>query len=202
MTSPRCSICGSTHYGLIWRELLYVTSQRGSLSFSNSFERLLFLFFQPSRLAFPGLPSFFISWILVLMHVFFVVILCALYSPVLPYMSLYTLLFNKILSLSLSAGGEASCFHIWLRPAGGEASGLQPSGIDSPTLFPLLSPPSLGTSPSCKPSAFGVGLRHARGFASDRALAAAFSATCGISLEKYMFRFMYNCTCAYMYVDP
>src|SRR6218665_2538210 len=33
--------------------------------------------------------------------------------------------------------------------------------------------------------AFGVGLRHARGFASDRALAAAFSATCGISLEKY-----------------
>ena len=33
-----------------------------------------------------------------------------------------------------------------------------------------------------------VGLRHARGFASDRALAAAFSATCGISLEKYMFR--------------
>src|SRR6218665_1852469 len=36
--------------------------------------------------------------------------------------------------------------------------------------------------------AFGVGLRHARGFASDRALAAAFSATCGINLEKYMFR--------------
>src|SRR6218665_4046680 len=64
-----------------------MTSQRASLSFSNSFKRLLFLFSQPSRLAFPGLPSFFISWILVLMHVFFVVILCALYSPLLPYMS-------------------------------------------------------------------------------------------------------------------
>src|SRR6218665_3270392 len=47
-------------------ELLYVTSQRGSLSFSNSFKRLLFLFSQPSRLAFPGLPSFFISSILFL----------------------------------------------------------------------------------------------------------------------------------------
>src|SRR6218665_1505778 len=45
-------------------------------------------FSQPSRLAFPGLPSFFLSWILVLMHVFLVVILCALYSPLLPYMSL------------------------------------------------------------------------------------------------------------------
>src|SRR6218665_2506440 len=66
--------------------LLYVTSQRGSLSFSNSFKRLFALFTQPSHLAFPGLPSFFISWILVLMHVFFVVILCALYSPLLPYM--------------------------------------------------------------------------------------------------------------------
>src|SRR6218665_1113846 len=45
---------------------------------------------------------FFISWILVLMHVFFVVILCALYSPLLPYISLKTLLFNKVFSLSLS----------------------------------------------------------------------------------------------------
>ena len=129
-----------------------MTSQRGSLSFSNSFKRLLFLFSQPSRLAFPGLPSFFISWILVLMHVFFVVILCALYSPLLPYMSIclyklsylirYSLSLSISLSLSLSVGGEASCFHRWLRPAGGEASGLQPSGIDSPTLFHLLSPPS------------------------------------------------------------
>src|SRR6218665_4157636 len=56
------------------------------------------------------------------------------------------------------AGGEASGFHrclrLALRPLGGEASGLQPSGIDSPTLFPLLSPPSLGRpSPSCRPSA-------------------------------------------------
>src|SRR6218665_1089349 len=40
------------------------------------------------------------------------------------------------LSLSLSQRQRQS-------PAGGEASGLQPSGIDSPALFPLLSPPSL-----------------------------------------------------------
>src|SRR6218665_1479856 len=90
-------------------ELLYVTSQRGSLSFSNSFKRLLFLFSQPSRLAFPGLPSFFISWILVLMHMCFVVILCALHSPLLPYMS-YKLshLIRYSLSLSLSLSVSVS----------------------------------------------------------------------------------------------
>src|SRR6218665_896516 len=82
---------------------------------------------------------------------------------------------------------STDAFASGLRPAGGEASGLPPSGIHSPILFPLLSPPSLGTSPSCMPSAY-VGLRHARGFASDRVLAAAFYATCGISLEKHMFR--------------
>src|SRR6218665_1226561 len=93
---------------------------------------------------------------------------------------------------------STDAFASGLRPAGGEASGLQPSGIDSPTLFPLLSPPSLppslppsGLRPPAglrrRPSAY-VGFHHARGFASDRALAAAFSATCGISLEKYMFR--------------
>src|SRR6218665_3826078 len=88
---------------------------------------------------------------------------------------------------------STDAFASGLRTVGGEASGLQPSGIDSPTLFPLLSPPSL---PSSLPwdfallQAFGVGLRHSRGFASDRALAAAFSATCGISLEKYMFRLL------------
>src|SRR6218665_2231637 len=80
-------VCEMQHLRL-YALSLYVTSQRGSLSFSNFFKRLLFLFSQPSRLAFPGLPSFFISWILVLLHVFFVVILCALYSPLLPYMSL------------------------------------------------------------------------------------------------------------------
>src|SRR6218665_3951728 len=51
-------------------------------------------------------------------------------------------------------------------------------------------PPSGLRPPAClwrRPSAY-VGLRHARGFASDRALAAAFSATCGISIEKYKFR--------------
>src|SRR6218665_409006 len=86
-------VCEMQHLRLyaLWLDLeliAYVTSQRGSLRFSNSFKRLLALFSQPSRLAFPGLPSFFISWILVLMHVFFVVILCALYSPLLPYISL------------------------------------------------------------------------------------------------------------------
>src|SRR6218665_1813767 len=94
------AVCGGfdTDYGsseplktlvmLCYVMLCYVTSQRGSLSFSNSFKQLLALFSQPSRLAFPDLSSFFSSWILVLMHVFFVVILCALYSPLLPYMSL------------------------------------------------------------------------------------------------------------------
>src|SRR6218665_416533 len=52
---------------------------------------------------------------------------------------------------------STDAFASGLRPVGGEASGLQPSGIDSPTLFPLLSPPSLppslGTSPSCMRSA-------------------------------------------------
>src|SRR6218665_2174639 len=89
---------------------------------------------------------------------------------------LYKLSYLIRYSLSLSAGGEAYCFHRWLLPGGGEASGLQPSGIDSPTLFPLLSPPSLPRGFALL-QAFGVGLRHARGFASDRALAAAFSAT-------------------------
>src|SRR6218665_1886228 len=76
-------VCEMQHLRLyaLWLDLeliavlLYVTSQRGSLSFSNSFKRLLFLFSQPSRLAFPGLPTLFISSILVLMHVFFVGIL-------------------------------------------------------------------------------------------------------------------------------
>src|SRR6218665_727189 len=74
-------VCEMQHLRLyaLWLDLellLYVTSQKGRLSFSTSFKGLLALFSQPSRLAFPGLPSFFISWILVLMHVFFVVILC------------------------------------------------------------------------------------------------------------------------------
>src|SRR6218665_1854401 len=118
-----------------------------------------------------------------------------LYYPICLYKLSYLIRYS--LSLSLSAGGEASCFHRWLRPAGGEAFGLQPSGIDSPTLFPLLSPPSLPRDFALL-QAFGVGLHHARGFASDRALAAAFSATCGISLEKYMFRYD---ICQHMYQD-
>src|SRR6218665_439450 len=112
-----------------------------------------------------------------------------LYYPICLYKLSYLIRYSLSLSLSLSLGGEAPCFHRWLRPAGGEASGLQPSGIDSPTLFPLLSPPSLPRDFALL-QAFGLRrLRHARGFASARALAAAFSATCGISLEKYMFRY-------------
>src|SRR6218665_223773 len=83
-----------------------MTSQRGSLSFSNSFKRLLFLFSKPSRLAFPGLPSFFISWILVLMRFFFVVILCALYSPLLPYMSICLYKLSYLIRYSLSLCGR------------------------------------------------------------------------------------------------
>src|SRR6218665_3179593 len=61
--------------------------------------------------------------------------------------------------------------------------------------FPCYPLPPSGLRPPAglgrRPSAFGVGLRHARGFASDRALAAAFPTTCGISLDKYMFRLYY-----------
>src|SRR6218665_269039 len=85
--------------------MLYVTSQRGSLSFSNSFRRLLFLFSQPSRLAFPGLPSFFISWILVLTHMFFVVY-CVhsthLYYPICLYKLSHLIRYSLSRSLSLS----------------------------------------------------------------------------------------------------
>src|SRR6218665_815347 len=52
-----------------------------------------------------------------------------------PCLSL-SLSLSVSLSLSLSLSQRQS-------PVGGEASGLQPSGIDSPALFPLLSPPSL-----------------------------------------------------------
>src|SRR6218665_2630815 len=104
---------------------------------------------------------------------------------------------------------STEAFASGLRPAGGEASGLQPSGIDSPMLpifssvsvsLPPLPPPhSLSPpTPSLPPSlplasnAFGVGFRLQRGFASDRPLAtiwyrsAAFLATCGIRIDHYV----------------
>src|SRR6218665_3123734 len=61
-----------------------------------------------------------------------------------PSLRFFTIVQTSTFKLAprLEGGGRQ------LRPAGGETSGLQPSGIDSPTLFPLLSPPSLGTSPS------------------------------------------------------
>src|SRR6218665_2291439 len=64
-------------------------------------------------------------------------------------------LFSLSLSLSLTVSYSLTLTSASLLTAGGEASGLQPSGIDLPTLFPLLSPPSLGASPSCM-QAFGM----------------------------------------------
>src|SRR6218665_3764849 len=104
---------------------------------------------------------------------------------------------------------STEAFASGLRPAGGEASGLQPSGIDLPMLpifssvsvsLPPPPPPSLSTPaiPTLPPSlhlasnAFFVGLRLQRGFASDRPLetlwyrSAAFLATCGIRIDHYI----------------
>src|SRR6218665_1652628 len=110
---------------------------------------------------------------------------------------------------------STEAFASGLRPAGGEASGLQPSGIDLPMLpifssvpvsLPPLPSPSLSfpcypLHPSLLPSGLQrlrrrpvayVGLRLQRGFDSDRPLAtiwyrsAAFLATCGIRIDHYI----------------
>src|SRR6218665_302511 len=46
---------------------------------------------------------------------------------------------------------STQAFASWLRPAGGEASGLQPSGIDSPMLL-IFSSVSVSLPPSLLPS--------------------------------------------------
>src|SRR6218665_1948688 len=104
---------------------------------------------------------------------------------------------------------STKAFASGLRPAGGEASGLQPSGVDSPTLSPAIPSLPLSLPPSLLPSGLQrcirpaaglrrrpsvyVGLRHAIGFASDRALAIIWQRYLRLSESLEMCACMYVC---------